>query len=271
MLSMQSFEPSPELSPVIERFFFTTGNVPEEQTWEHEALPSIMQSFILSFTGSRPYIITAQATQDVSGDLIIGQHTRRFKSAMTGQLEFLGVHFTPTGLYQLLQQPMSRFADTICRMEDHLPWYGMLQQQLKSATTIAERIKVMETLIIDNKAKAVYTLEAVATAATLICNSNGSIPLARVEREAGLSERSLQRYFPEYVGISPKTFARIARFNGVTRLMESEPSLNWQHILLEAGYFDASHFAHDFKSITGQTPTAYYKGKTEYEAFFYGT
>lgn len=271
MLTITPFEPSPELLPVIERFFFTSGTVPKGQTWEHVALPSIMQSFILSFTPSQVKVITDRSTIPISGNLIIGQHTRRFKSLMTGELQFLGVHFTPTGLYRLVQKPMTAFADSIQPLPDHLPWYGELQKQLDSTTTAAERITVLEALIAKNLLPQTPLLQSVAAAAALICDSNGSAALPAVAREVGMSERTMQRYFSEYVGVSPKTFARIARFNGVTRLMETEPFLNWQKILLEAGYFDAAHFAHDFKGITGQTPSEYYQGKTDYEAFFYGT
>jgi hypothetical protein len=102
MLNITPLEPSHELLPVIERFFFTSGTVPDGQTWEHVALPSIMQSFILSFTSTCPKIITDQSTIDISGALIVGQHTKRFRSFMTGKLQFLGVHFTPVGLYRLV-------------------------------------------------------------------------------------------------------------------------------------------------------------------------
>ncbi len=271
MLTITPFEPSPELAPVIERFFYTTGTVPEGQTWEHVALPSIMQSFILSFTSTRPKIITGQSSMDISGDLIIGQHTKRFRSVMTGQLQFLGVHFTPVGLYRLMQKPMTAFADSIHRMADHLPWYAELQEQLQTTSAVTDRIAVLEGLIKKNLLPETSHLRSISAAAALICNSNGGKALAQVAREVGMSERTMQRYFSGYVGVSPKTFARIARFNGVTKLMETEPSLNWQNILLEAGFFDAAHFAHDFKGIAGQTPSEYYKGKTEYEAFFYGT
>lgn len=270
MLDITPFEPSTDLSPVIERFFFTIGAVPEGQSWEHTALPSIMQSFILSFTGSRPQIITRHAKQDIGGDLVVGQHTRRFQSTMTGTLEFLGVHFTPTGLYRVLQKPMTEFADRIHRLADHLPWYDVLKQKLQECQSVESRNQVLERLICENLLPETATLQAVASAAQLLRETNGSAPLPQVARQAGLSERSMQRYFATFVGVSPKTFARIARFNGVTRLMETEPSLNWQNILLEAGYFDAAHFANDFKAIAGLTPSAYYKGKTDYEAFFYG-
>lgn len=271
MLAITPYAPAPQSSPVIERFFYTTGVVPEGQCWEHTALPSIMQSFILSFTGSRPRIITHQTKQDVSGDLVIGQHTRRFHSIMTGHLAFLGVHFTPTGLYRVLQKPMRPFSDAIHSLSEHLTWYEELKKRMKGADTIQAQVLVLEELINENLLPQTTSLQAVAAASALIRDTNGSMSLASVARETGLSERSMQRYFSEYVGVSPKTFARIARFNGVTRLMEAESPLNWMNILLEAGYFDAAHFAHDFKGITGQTPSEYFKGKTDYEKFFYGT
>lgn len=271
MLSITPIEVAPSLKPLVERFFFTTGTVPEGQTWEHTAMPSIMQSLLFNLTGSMPRIVNDQTSMHVGGNLIIGQHTRRFQSFLTGELGFLGVHFSPTGLYRLLNQNMSAFANRILPIEVHLAQYKLLHSKLREQSSVEGYISVLESFIESHALPLSPTLEAVGLAAQLICDSNGSKPLSQIATSSGLSERSMQRYFSEYIGVSPKSFARIARFNAVTRLMETEPSLRWPTILAEIGYFDAAHFAKDFKALSGQTPSAYYKGKTAYEAFFYGT
>jgi AraC-like DNA-binding protein len=231
-----------------------------------------MQSVILNFSGTMPTITNSEGqTYLISGDLILGQHTRRFKTVMQGKLDFIGVHFFPTALYRLIKKPMRVFADNIQPLKAHVGWYKEMHDALGKTDTTQLRVSVLEAFIADNLLPMTSTIEAVEKAAQLIHDTNGATPLTKVTREIGLSERSMQRYFSEYIGVSPKAFARVARFNGVTRLMETEPSLNWHTILLEAGYSDAAHFANDFKTISGQTPTEYFKGKTDYEKFFYGT
>jgi methylphosphotriester-DNA--protein-cysteine methyltransferase len=270
MLSLSSANPSPQLATTIERFFITTGQIPDGQRFENTNLPSIMQSIVINFTGTRPKIISPVGEREVSNDLILGQHTKRFTSVLEGKLDFIGVHFGPTGLHRLLQKPMRNFADSIHPLEENISWYQPMRSALNKSSTPEERITILEQFIAENLSPATEVIKTIDTAATLIRNSNGAQSLEEIGRKIGMSERTMQRYFVQFIGVSPKVFARIARFNAVTKMIEQETA-SWNDILAEAGYFDFAHFAHDFKSITGQTPSAYYKGKTYYEKFFYGT
>jgi methylphosphotriester-DNA--protein-cysteine methyltransferase len=265
--------PSEQLSGVIERYFITSAEIPGEQAWTQTALPAIMQAIVLNFTGTTPRLTCEKRGPMDPGNeaLVIGQQTRRFTMHLEGKLDFVGVHFSPTGLYRLLQKPMKSFADNIQPLSHHVSWYGALKTALRAATETPDRIRILETFIWENLASPSPLVLAVEQAARLIRESNGSMSLEAVGRQSGFSERTMQRYFTEFIGVSPKTFARVARFNAVTKLLEQQNNMRWTDILNEAGYFDAAHFAHDFKRMTGQTPSSYYKGKTVYEKFFNGS
>jgi transcriptional regulator GlxA family with amidase domain len=114
------------------------------------------------------------------------------------------------------------------------------------------------------------TLESVEQAARLMRDEHLSLSPGDIARMVGMSERNMQRYFLFYIGVSPKSFMRIARFNTVTKLLEQQNSVKWQDILMVSGYYDSAHFSREFKSITGRTPSEYYRSKAEYERFFYG-
>lgn len=272
MLSLRSAAPSLVSSSIIERFFITKGSIPRGHPWHNTALPSIMQSIIINFNAEGISIdIPKEAGTILSSDLVIGQHTKRFTTVLEGEIDAIGIHFTPTGLFRVLQQPMYAFADRIQQLELFLTWYSSLKSALQGLTQTSDRIHVLETEFQKHFVEEAHPLNAVAAAAESIRNSNGTLSLAEIGKKSGLSERSMQRYFLEYIGISPKAFARIARFNAVTKMIESGTAFSWQEVLMETGYFDGAHFNHDFKRITGLTPSEYYKGKTTYEKFFYGS
>jgi len=71
---------------------------------------------------------------------------------------------------------------------------------------------------------------------------------------SGWSERQFRRRFQEVVGIAPKAFARILRFQRALRVMERSDPLP---AALECGYYDQAHFNRDFKAIAGESPAAY--------------
>lgn len=273
MLSLETVLPERIPVSVVERFFVTRGYIPPDQPLKNSILPSIMQSLIINFGSDPQYAYFPNGEILVcQGDQIMGQFTARIEDSLQGKLEYIGIQFSPTGLYRLLQVPMDQFSNRIRALKDHIDWHDALRNDLESAEETSDHIAVLEKhvgehLLVEES----ELLKAIEQAADLIRQSNGSMPLAETCRKVGLSVRTLQRYFPEFVGVSPKAFARIARFNAVTRLIEQEKPLNWQEIWAETGYFDAAHFVNDFKAITGMTPSSYYKGKTYYERFFYGT
>ena len=73
----------------------------------------------------------------------------------------------------------------------------------------------------------------------------------------GLSKRSVQRVFREYVGIPPKWVIRRYRLHELIERLEAGAPLNWPDLALELGYFDQAHLINDFRAITGYSPADY--------------
>ena len=79
-------------------------------------------------------------------------------------------------------------------------------------------------------------------------------PITALSERVGLSPRRFTRLFSLEVGLTPKLYARIRRFDGVLRLMH-EPSIDWCEVAQRCGYFDQSHLIRDCKSLSGFTPS----------------
>jgi AraC-like DNA-binding protein len=77
--------------------------------------------------------------------------------------------------------------------------------------------------------------------------------VAQLARELGLSERQLERRFLARVGVTPKRFAMLRRFERALFLAESAGSLS--RLAQEAGYYDQSHFIREFRSYAGTAPS----------------
>jgi AraC-like DNA-binding protein len=82
------------------------------------------------------------------------------------------------------------------------------------------------------------------------------VTMTELSEAAGVGERQLENLFKKFVGLSPKFFARIIRFNYIFRLAESHGD-NWTRLAYEAAYYDQSHFIRNFKKFTGESPAAY--------------
>lgn len=125
-------------------------------------------------------------------------------------------------------------------------------------------------------AEARHTLDAAAILDSAIAErlagtaeqpSQAALALAALERlqsahvnavavELGVSERHLRRVFRETVGVSPKAFARLARFRRALRAARDESPAHWASIAAAAGYYDQAHLIAEFRAIAGVTPRA---------------
>lgn len=87
----------------------------------------------------------------------------------------------------------------------------------------------------------------------------GPLTVYRVAGELNLSYKSLYRIFVEDMGLTPKMYLRILRFNLACWLLNRKPSLGWGDLVDRCGYYDQSHFIHEFKAIMRQSPLQYLK------------
>ena len=76
------------------------------------------------------------------------------------------------------------------------------------------------------------------------------------------------RTVPEDIGISPKQYLKIIRFQSAIFLKQKNNNLNMTELSYESGYLDQSHFINDFKSLSGLTPKQYFAEKEIYSDFF---
>jgi AraC-like DNA-binding protein len=89
--------------------------------------------------------------------------------------------------------------------------------------------------------------------------TRGLVEIGRLARDLGISSRQLERRFLKLVGLTPKVFCRMQRFQEVFRAIdENQP--NWLEAALSAGYYDQAHLIRDFRDLAGEPPAALLNG-----------
>jgi AraC-like DNA-binding protein len=81
--------------------------------------------------------------------------------------------------------------------------------------------------------------------------------IQEIGRQTGLSTRRLSEVFRERVGVSPKLYQRILRFQRAVQQMHRGTDVRWMELALECGYYDQAHFANDFREFSGINATTY--------------
>jgi AraC-like DNA-binding protein len=88
------------------------------------------------------------------------------------------------------------------------------------------------------------------------------LSVSRVVGKVGFSQRRFIQLFNDEVGLTPKLFSRVSRFQRVIQTAHARDELNWVKMALDCGYYDQAHFIHDFQAFAGITPSAYLERKT---------
>jgi AraC-like DNA-binding protein len=95
----------------------------------------------------------------------------------------------------------------------------------------------------------------VHAAASYLFRKHGAVGIPKLSRQNSLSLRHFERLFQADVGMSPKVFARIARFQSAMDAKLANPARTWLDIAHSFGYYDQMHMVHDFQRLGRNTPT----------------
>jgi AraC-like DNA-binding protein len=130
-----------------------------------------------------------------------------------------------------------------------------LYVRLADAHDTADAAAILESAIAERLATANRRLGRAAlalAAADRLTSAN----VNTVAADLGVSERHLRRVFRETVGVSPKSFAKLTRFERALRAARESAAGSWASIATAAGYYDQAHLIAEFRAIAGATPRA---------------
>lgn len=165
--------------------------------------------------------------------------------------------FTAVGAAAFLAAPLEEFKDstvdlrTVFEPSEDLDALG---EQIVEASNHALRVALLERFLL-SRVRIVFPDPVVNAAVDWLKAARQPSRVRQLAQYIGLSESALERRFRKTVGISPKRFASIVRLRRAVKLASRVGNLT--AVAHAAGYFDQSHFIHDFRRATGTTPEAY--------------
>lgn len=184
---------------------------------------------------------------------------RREDLQLTGTLRVFSVHFHPGGLYRLTGLPAAELTDSVLSLESAFgAGATLLTEQLSDCAGSLQMRQVAESWLqaIGNSLRASSRMHAVAQS---LQRSRGAGDILALARAAGLSLRQLERTFRHEIGLTPKHFARITRFQHALALRDAFKEASWAEVADLAGYFDQAHLNRDTRAFAGLTPPDLYR------------
>jgi AraC-like DNA-binding protein len=130
-----------------------------------------------------------------------------------------------------------------------------LYEQLAAARAPSEVIQVLDRAVAERLART----DSRDTRAQLVLDAVERLAQSTVRDiavELGVSERHLRRIFHETLGVRPKAFAKLKRFERVVNAAGTHAQPNWASLAAATGYYDQAHLIAEFRAIAGVTPRA---------------
>lgn len=256
--------PSPALADAVAAFWYQEGR--DEGHAKERVLPTGTLEVVINLRddGLRVYDRDDPERHRAFGDsLIVGPHSAFTIIDTASQASLLGIHFRPGGAFPFLDLP----ADAL--HNDHAPLEALwgrgaeeLRARLLAAPDDRGRFGVLEGALLARRATAPPRHPAVAFALAAFARVPQVGTIAATIAATGLPTKRFIALFSQEVGLTPKRYCRIRRFQDVLRRIERAEEVDWTAVAVACGYYDQSHCIRDFRDFAGINPTAYLARRT---------
>jgi AraC-like DNA-binding protein len=257
--------PGPPLSQFVELFWYYQGL--DRPHSKERLLPQGSLELVINLRENQSRVydrVRQDEFQSFPGALVCGHHSNFFIIDTASQAEVLGVHFRPGGMFPFLKLPADELQNGHVGLD--VLWgtrAGELRERVLAAPTPQCKVQVMEQFLMAQAFKPLTRNPAVGFALGEF--QRCEIPaVGAVTDQIGMSARHFIQVFSQEVGLAPKLFCRVQRFQQVLQIVHQGREVDWAEIALSCGYFDQAHFIHDFKEFSGINPTAYLATRTEH-------
>jgi AraC-like DNA-binding protein len=198
-----------------------------------------------------------------SGAVVSGAYGAGFVSDTEEEAEIMGIHFKPGGAFPFLGLQAGEIADTHVDLENLWGASALgLRERVCGAATSLERFQWIEKALTEHSYRPLEHHYSVPWALQIFAQNQSGAVVRDAARRIGLSRRRFIELFKTEVGMTPKMFYRVQRFQRARARALRPAAPDWAELAAECGYFDQSHMIRDFLLFSGLSPTDYFRQHT---------
>jgi AraC-like DNA-binding protein len=200
---------------------------------------------------------SSSETRNSASSIYVGQQTSRINLQFGEDHLVIQVCFRAGMMHQLLGKiPISKFQEREVDAEDFSDnEMKFLNEQLREINNYQVMISLIESYLLKKVARLRIDNQPIDRAIAFMKDGEKSFSLDWLADQACLSPRQFERKFRDRLGMSPKYYSRIIRFNRAYQMKMKHPHLDWLSIAYTCDYYDFAHLMRDFKAFAEVTPS----------------
>lgn len=197
-----------------------------------------------------------RADSNAFGGMVIGPMSGVGRTGALDLSETVGAYFRPGRASQFLDIPVSELTDAAVALGDIWGERGVWLSGGLADLGEAARIDRVESILLagrrhERQRAALLDIDSLAAS---VLRRSGRVTVEGLARASGVSRQHLARVFRERIGVGPKLYSRLARFQSVLSYTGARASIDWAFAALDMGFADQSHMIAECKRFSGLTP-----------------
>ncbi|RAW00747.1 helix-turn-helix domain-containing protein [Pseudochryseolinea flava] len=252
-MKYQKILPSKNIQGIVDFFWDFEGDFSTSDIYHHSTTASINPKLAFQYRRGMK-IVDGENSKELFTSGFQCQTKSFYNISASQKTGVFGICFKPYAISLLFNIPAWILTNQNIEISTLLGREGeILEDKMLACPHTDARIKLITGFIEDKLKKADNRQDNVVFSIDQILAHKGNINIPALAEEHFLSQRQFERRFKDLAGFSPKTFARIVRFEDcLTKTYNTKYSLT--EISLLSGYYDQSHMIKDFKEFTGSIP-----------------
>lgn len=260
-MNFYTIDPPKELAEHVRFFWALEGKATSLQPFVHRVLAEHCAEFIFYYKGGFEIFSKNHAIRDTFSSGIYGPAQQFCQFKTDKEFGMFGVYLYPYAIPQLFSLPASELSNqmldfkTLCGQEGKL-----LEEQIMTASGNSERAQLLSAFLTAQLKKNRIQYPGILHQIRYAIQSFQLTPVPLLASDCNLSRRQFERKFKELSGFSPKEFQRLVRFDAVVKgSFPAGGSL--AQMAAACGFYDQSHFIHEFQRFSGYSPREFFKQK----------
>lgn len=258
-MSYYNYRPALPLAAFVNQFWLYEGN--DQGHLMERVLPTGTAELVVNLQSDQFQVYDPhnhEISQSYRGSLAVGPHSEYFVIDTASQAAVMGVAFKPGGAFPFFKLPAYELRDQHVALEDL--WGNAareVRESLMAAPTPAAKFAAIEKMLLRQLVRPLELRPVVNYALGEFKNSPAIATVSNMAEQSGYSSKRFIQLFNEEVGLTPKLYWRVQRFQAILRRLYRGQEVNWSDLSASLGYFDQAHFNHDFLAFSGLNPAAY--------------